>query len=49
MHTLEKNNPVVTTLKRVPKLKSEMALRSNIAYNNAINVLKVEHQSVGIL
>lgn len=34
--------------KRVPKLKTEMQLRSNIAYTHAINVMKVESNNVSM-
>lgn len=33
-------------LKRVPQLKTEMQLRTNIAYTHALNVLKVERSQV---
>jgi len=32
--------------KRVPRLKSEIKLRSNIAYNHAVNIQKIEKKQV---
>jgi len=35
-------------VKRVPKLKTEMKLRSNISYTHALNILKVEKKQVSL-
>lgn len=47
LETINSNGEKIS--KRVPKLKTEMQLRSNIAYTHAINVLKVESNNVSLL
>lgn len=42
------NSKETKFLRRVPQLKTEMKLRSSIAYDKAINVLKLERKQVRI-